>query len=123
MGFDSQWPKIWSENSSSFVVERVTCKTVFIDAQIQLMKSFVKEDEESWRSFIQRTFFAPIAEFHRRYDTVIVCFDNYQNVPIFKSIEQSKRISTAAASTNTFKFKASDTLPSRPYEQIGRAHV
>jgi len=117
MGFDSQWPKIWSENSSSFVVERVTCKTVFIDAQIQLMKSFVKEDEDSWRSFVQRTFFAPIAEFHRRYDTVIICFDNYQNVPIFKSIEQSKRISTAAASTSTFQFKAGDVLPSRPYEQ------
>ena len=117
MGFDSQWPKIWNQNSGLFVVERVTCKTVFIDAQIQLMKSYVHEDEESWRSFVQRTFFAPIAEFHRRCDTVIVCFDNYQNVPIFKSIEQSKRLSTAAASTNTFRFKAGDVLPSRPYEQ------
>jgi len=116
MGFDSQWPKIWNEESDAFVVERVTCKTIFIDAQIQLMKSFVKEDEASWRQFVQRTFFAPIAEFHRRYDTVIVCFDNYQNVPIFKSIEQSKRTS-ASAPTNTFMFKAGDTLPSRPYEQ------
>jgi len=119
MGFDSQWPKIWSEDSDAFVVQRVTCKTIFIDAQIQLMKSFVKEDECSWRAFIQRTFFVPIAEFHRRYDTVIVCFDNYENVPIFKSIEQSKRSSTpgAAAAGSSFSFKAGDTLPSRPYEQ------
>jgi hypothetical protein len=118
MGFDSQWPKIWSEESDAFVVHRVTCKTIFIDAQIQLMKSFVKEDECSWRAFVQRTFFAPIAEFHRRYDTVIVCFDNYQNVPIFKSIEQSKRTSASgAAVANSFHFKAGDTLPSRPYEQ------
>jgi len=118
MGFDSLWPKIWNEESDAFVVQRVTCKTVFIDAQIQLMKSFVKEDECSWRAFVQRTFFAPIAEFHRRYDTVIVCFDNYQNVPIFKSIEQSKRSSASgAAVANSFHFKAGDTLPSRPYEQ------
>jgi len=116
MGFDSQWPKIWSEESSAFVVERVTCKTIFIDAQIQLMKSFVREDEESWRTFVQRTFLAPIAEFHRRYDTVIVCFDNYQNVPIFKSIEQCKRTAMALPA-QSFKFKAGDALPSRPYEQ------
>ena len=116
MGFDGQWPKIWGQQSHMFVVQRVTCKTIFIDAQIQLMKSFVKEDEGSWREFIHRTFFAPIAEFHRHYDTVIVCFDNYQNVPIFKSIEQSKRVS-ASAQTNTFKFKAGDVLPNKPYEQ------
>jgi len=116
MGFDGQWPKFWGQQSHMFVVQRVACKTIFIDAQIQLMKSFVKEDEGSWREFIHRTFFAPIAEFHRHYDTVIVCFDNYQNVPIFKSIEQSKRVS-ASAQTNTFKFKTGDALPNKPYEQ------
>jgi len=116
MGFDSQWPKIWGEQSEAFVVQRVECKTIFIDAQIQLMKSFVKEDEKSWREFVHRTFLVPIAEFHRRYNTVIVCFDNYQNVPIFKSIEQSKRVS-ATATTNTFKFKAGDALPNKPYAQ------
>ena len=47
MGFDSQWPRMWGELSKKIVVERVPCKTIFIDAQIQLMKSFVKEDESS----------------------------------------------------------------------------
>ena len=118
MGFDSQWPKMWGQQSSLFVVQRVVCKTIFIDAQIQLMKSFVKEDEASWRQFIRRTFFAPVAEFHRRYDTVIVCFDNYQNVPVFKSIEQSKRTAaSSAAQSRDFQFKAGDELPSKPYEQ------
>ena len=118
MGFDSQWPKMWGQQSSLFVVQRVVCKTIFIDAQIQLMKSFVKEDETSWRQFIRRTFFAPVAEFHRRYDTVIVCFDNYQNVPVFKSIEQSKRTAaSSAAKSHNFQFKAGDELPSKPYEQ------
>ena len=116
MGFDSQWPKIWGTQSEAFVVQRVECKTIFIDAQIQLMKSFVKEDEISWRQFIHRTFLLPIADFHRRYNTVIVCFDNYQNVPIFKSIEQSKRVATSTA-TNTFQFKAGDALPDKPYTQ------
>jgi len=116
MGFDSQWPKMWGEQSKAFVVDRVPCKTIFIDAQIQLMKSFVKEDETSWRDFVHRTFLVPIAEFHRRYNTVIVCFDNYQNVPIFKSIEQSKRVA-GSASTSTFQFKAGDALPNRPYAQ------
>jgi len=116
MGFDSQWPRMWGELSKKIVVERVPCKTIFIDAQIQLMKSFVKEDESSWREFIHRTFLVPIADFHRRYNTVIVCFDNYQNVPIFKSIEQGKRVA-GSASTSSFKFKAGDALPDRPYAQ------
>ena len=110
MGFDSKWPQIWGQKSDLFVVSRVECRTIFIDAQIQLMKSFVKENEDSWLQFVQRTFFVPIAEFHRRYDTVIVCFDNYGNVPVFKSIEQNRRVAGGSA----FKFKAGDTLPSRP---------
>ena len=64
----------------AFVVERVPCKTIFIDTQIQLMKLFVKEDESSWREFIHRNFMVPIADFHRRHNTVIVCFDNYLNI-------------------------------------------
>ena len=101
---------IWGQKSDLFVVTRVECKTIFIDAQIQLMKSFVKENEDSWLQFVQRTFFVPIAKFHRRYDTVIVCFDNYGNVPVFKSIQQNRRVAGGSA----FNFKAGDALPSRP---------
>ena len=107
---------MWGEQSKAFVVERVPCKTIFIDAQIQLMKSFVKEDESSWREFIHCTFMVPIADFHQRYNTVIVCFDNYQYVLIFKSIEQSKRVA-GSASTDTFQFKAGDALPDMPHAQ------
>ena len=39
---------IWGQKSDLFVGTRVECKTIFIDAQIQLMKSFVKENEDSW---------------------------------------------------------------------------
>jgi len=115
MGIHQEWAKEWRrDQGDAFVVTHMKCKTIFIDAQVQLMKSFVRENETTWREFIHRTFFSQLTHYHHKFDTVIICFDNYANVPIFKSIEQSKRVS---GNKFTFKFDSSDTLPTGPCEQ------
>jgi hypothetical protein len=115
MGIHQEWAKEWRrDQGDAFVVTHMKCRTIFIDAQVQLMKSFVRENETTWREFIHRTFFSQLTQYHYKFDNVIICFDNYANVPIFKSIEQSKRVS---GNKSTFKFGSSDTLPTGPCEQ------
>ena len=114
MGINNQWPREWKEEGDEFVVENIKCKTVFIDAQILLMKSNVKDTDTSWREFVKRNFFQVVSRYHAKSDTVIVSFDNYDNVPIFKSIEQNRRVDVSKTS---FDFKKGDALPSCPPKQ------
>jgi len=114
MGIHNQWPREWREEGGEFIVENVKCKTIFIDAQILLMKSHVKETDTTWREFVMRNFSQTVSRYHTKADTVILSFDNYDSVPIFKSIEQNRRISTNKTS---FNFKKGENLPNRPPEQ------
>ena len=114
MGIHNQWPREWREEGGEFIVENVKCKTIFIDAQILLMKSHVKETDTTWREFVMRNFSQTVSRYHTKADTVILSFDNYDSVPIFKSIEQNRKISTNKTS---FNFKKGENLPNRPPEQ------
>jgi len=114
MGINAEWPKVWKSEGCEYVIDNIKCRTIFIDAQILLMKSFVKDTDLTWREFIQRSFCAVITRHHAKFDTVILCFDNYDSVPIFKSIEQNKRVST---NKSDFEFKRGDLLPDAPPPQ------
>jgi len=114
MGINPQWPREWKEEGEEFVAANVRCKTIFIDGQILLMKSHVKDTDTTWREFVRRNFLQIIARHHASADTVIMSFDNYDNVPIFKSIEQNRRISS---SQQVYQFKHGDQLPNGPPTQ------
>lgn len=114
MGINPQWPKEWKEEGDEFVEANVRCKSIFIDGQILLMKSHIKDTDTTWREFVRRNFSQVISRHHTSADTVIMSFDNYDNVPIFKSIEQNRRIS---ASHSVYQFKNGDQLPNCPPSQ------
>jgi len=114
MGINSKWPCEWKKEGEEFIAGNVKCKTIFIDGQIILMKSHVKDTDTSWREFVRRNFSQVISRYHTTADTVIMSFDNYDSVPIFKSIEQNCRIN---ATQPVYQFKAGDQLPNGPPPQ------
>ena len=114
MGINPKWPCEWKEEGEEFIASNVKCKTIFIDGQILLMKSHIKETDTSWREFVRRNFSQIISRYHTTADTVIMSFDNYDSVPVFKSIEQNRRID---CTKSVYAFKAGDQLPNCPPSQ------
>ena len=78
MGIAPEWPRVFHGEGDSFVVEQpsASCKSIFIDAQIQLMRSFVKEGE-TWKDYVHHTFFAQISRHFATFDVVVLSFDFY----------------------------------------------
>ena len=93
MGIASDWAKIFHGEGGSFVVQQpdASCKSIFIDAQIVLMRSCIKEDE-TWKDYVRRSFFSLITKHFATFDVVILSFYFYGSVPIFKSLTQTSRI-------------------------------
>jgi len=69
--------------------------TVFVDEQILLMKSTIPEGRTLWKEFVDRNFVRKLVDLHRRFETVIIAFDYYEQVPLYKSIEQTRRVAGA----------------------------
>ena len=102
--------QLWKAEGDSFIAETVPreTKTIFIDAQIILMQSRV-DNVSNWRDFALQVFGRRIQNAHRAFDHVIIAFDNYRSTPIFKSIEQSKRVKKATP----FPFSDGQRLPEK----------
>lgn len=85
-------------------------KTIFIDGQIILMQSRV-DGCRTWREFALNVFGRRLQSAHAAFDHVILAFDNYKATPVFKSIEQAKRVKTSAGFAFTAGQKLQDTPP------------
>lgn len=117
MGISRDWCVLWNEEDTDGVFTKKdivphNVQSVFIDGQIKLMQSFIK-DGSSWNDFVNYTFNALVQRQHEKYDTVVLAFDNYMSVPLYKSIEQQRRINPKF----TFKFETGQELPSKPPAQ------
>lgn len=110
MGIDASWPRIFKAEGAEYVETDKGVNTVFVDAQILLMKSTIPEQGCTWKEFVEKNFGQRLVALHRKYETVIVAFDNYEQVPVYKSIEQERRIAKVAP----FAFANGDDVPSRP---------
>jgi len=112
MGIASDWAKIFHNEGDSFVVQQpeASCKSIFIDAQIVLMRSCIKEDE-TWKDYVRRSFFSLITKHFATFDVVILSFDFYGSVPIFKSLTQTSRVDKVKSG---FTFDDRQTLPPSP---------
>ena len=75
-------------------------KDIFIDGQILLMQSRI-DNMTTWRELALGVFGRRVSSAHRMFDNVILAFDNYRCTPVFKSIEQAKRVKQA----NPFPFQ------------------
>lgn len=82
-------------------------RSIFIDTQICLMKSFVKENA-SWREFVEYMFLSYIEKKCQTCNVVVLLFDKYASVPLYKSIEQQCRTNT---NKKFFKFETNQELP------------
>lgn len=113
MGIDALWPKILRGESEEYIEKKPleNVKTVFVDGQVMLMKSTIPPHVKTWDDFVTYNFTTKLQRLHWMYDTVIISFDNYSHVPIYKSIEQTKRI---AMNKTPFNFERGDAIPEKP---------
>lgn len=110
MGIDGSWPRIWKAEGAEYVENDKGVSTVFVDGQILLMKSTIPEAGCTWQQYVERNFTQRLVALHRKYENVVLAFDSYESVPVYKSIEQARRIAKVAP----FAFEAGDNVPSRP---------
>jgi len=113
MGIHADWAKIWKAEGSEYVESDKGVKTVFVDGQILLMKSTIPDTGSSWKDFVDRNFTRRLVALHRKYEHVIISFDNYEQVPLYKSIEQARRVVVKETDT-PFVFNVGDNVPNRP---------
>ena len=104
--------QIWKSEGTEYITEKVPAdtKTIFIDGQIILMQSRV-DGCRTWREFALNVFGRRLQSAHAAFDHVILAFDNYKATPVFKSIEQAKRVKTSAGFAFTAGQKLQDTPP------------
>jgi hypothetical protein len=110
MTIERQWLEIFkSEVPEAFSDEApFACEVGFIDAQIKLMA--MPHDHE-WDAFLLKQFRRPVESmFALGARTVVLAFDDYENVPRAKAITQAKRRRDLAP----YEFSAGDAMPERP---------
>jgi hypothetical protein len=110
MTIERQWLEIFkSEVPDAFSDEApFPCDVGFIDAQIKLM---AMPHEHEWDAFLEKQFRKPVtAMFALGARTVVLAFDDYENVPRAKAITQAKR----RTGLTPYDFKEGDPLPERP---------
>tara|TARA_B100000405_G_scaffold108521_1_gene75817 strand:- start:2524 stop:3846 length:1323 start_codon:yes stop_codon:yes gene_type:complete len=114
MGIDSLWPRILKGEGEEYVEKKPLgehVKTCFVDGQVMLMKSTMPPHVTTWDQFVTHNFCSKIQRLHSTYHNVILSFDNYHEVPIYKSIEQAKR---STVNRKPFNFEKGDSFPDRP---------
>jgi len=120
MGIHGDWGKIWKGEGTEYIDDQARAGTVIVDGQILLMKSTVPEHGGSWKQYIDSNFTRRLVALHRQYETVILAFDNYEAVPLYKSIEQTRRVA-GAANKKPYSFSAGDSIPGRGHAECGPA--
>jgi hypothetical protein len=110
MTIERQWLEIFkSEVPEAFSDEApFPCEVGFIDAQLKLM---AMPHEHEWEVFLLKQFRRPVESmFALGARTVVLAFDDYENVPRAKAITQAKRRTGLAP----YEFNAGDALPPNP---------
>lgn len=82
-----------------------------IVGQVMLMKSTIPPHVTTWTQFVQYNFIRKLYSLHSEFPNLILSFDNYKEVPVYKTIEQLKRTSSKKAE---FDFSSGDKVPTRP---------
>ena len=82
-----------------------------IVGQVMLMKSTIPPHVTTWTQFVQYNFMRKLYSLHSEFPNLILSFDNYKEVPVYKTIEQLKRTSSKKAE---FDFSSGDKVPTRP---------
>ncbi len=111
MGIDSLWPRILKTEGDEFVVKKAPVETCFVDGQVMLMRSVVPDHVKTWRDFVEYNYMRKLRSLHGEFKRVILAFDNYESVPVYKTIEQLKR---SNLNQKTFDFQNGDKIPERP---------
>lgn len=115
MGIDPLWPRIYKAEGDEYIESKVPSQvhTAFVDGQVMLMKSTIPQSGiiKTWEDFVNYNFTAKLHRLHASFKNVILSFDNYEQVPIFKTLEQLKR---SAASRKNFDFSSGDKIPDKP---------
>lgn len=108
MTIHTQWMQILRENASEAFSHELASPVhaSFIDGQIKLMKS---DAVTQWHAFLHSQFVSVIMRHFQTYgaSTVILAFDDKQNVPFAKSITQLKR----RQGIQIIDFDENDVLP------------
>ena len=113
MTIHSDWGKLLYNECPQAFHEKLNhsiCKNMnagIIDGHLQLM--CLDEKFGTWERFIQIMFLSPIRDLLRHCKTVVLCFDFYDKVPVYKRITQTKR----ANSKPSCKFESHESLPDR----------
>lgn len=93
MTIHSEWAKLFYHECPQAFSESVKSTKLdvgIIDGHLQLM--CLNEFLVTWDRFIQSMFLRPIEQmFKMGCKTVVVCFDAYEHVPVFKNMTQHKR--------------------------------
>jgi hypothetical protein len=92
MTIDSSWIASFKEESPISFTNTVPFRPIaaFIDGQIRLMRGNTSEFT-TWDNYIWQQFTGHLKRFFERASTVILAFDDYQNVPEAKCMTQLKR--------------------------------
>jgi len=120
MTIHSDWARILHEECpEAFCAETPNATTArlevgVIDGHLQLM--CLSAHFQSWEGFLCGVFMQPIERlFNAGCTTVVMCFDSYDHVPIYKSMTQLKRVQHATTHNNNggslVEFGAADDLP------------
>ena len=111
MTIHSDWSRILHEECSeafSSRAPRCSLGIGIIDGHLQLMR--LDERMRTWECFIRNQFLKPIQTlFHLGCPRVVLCFDNYHAVPIYKSMTQVLR---SSRHQEVRVFDPEDALPS-----------
>lgn len=89
-----------------------------IDGHLQLMRLDVRM--QTWECFIRNQFMKPIYEMYSYgCPRVVLCFDDYGNVPLYKAMTQNSRVNkvTATATTTTSTKKGASSKKKKNHEE------
>lgn len=92
MTIDSTWLAAFKEDTPEAFTKKSPFRpdVVFVDGQIKLMQG-AQGDPVTWDDYIYRQFVRHLRKFFEQADTVVLAFDNYQEVPRAKCMTQIKR--------------------------------
>ena len=114
MTIHSDWARLLYDECPEAFHDKVPSDGDFdvgiIDGHLQLM--CLHDGFGTWERFLHALFVRPIERlFEAGCKTVVLCFDAYDNVPVYKSMTQLKRVSRVAPPVSPFG--ADDELPER----------
>jgi hypothetical protein len=121
MTIHSDWARLLHDECPEAFYEEVPRDTRFdvgiIDGHLQLM--CLNENFRSWEQFVWAVFVRPIQRlFEAGAPTVVLCFDAYDYVPVYKSMTQQKRVSRVSVCDFRPEQALPETIPTDAMEHL-----